>query len=64
MKIIRSSKCSIKFATNKKKIELSTILTEYGKVVNLFIDHFWNMTEKVDKSKLLKPIVESCYCNA
>ncbi len=31
MKIIRSSKCSIKFATNKKKMELSTILTEYGK---------------------------------
>ena len=58
MKIIRSSKCSIKFATNKKKIELNTILTEYGKVVNLFIDHFWNLTEKVDKSKLLKPIVD------
>lgn len=58
MKIIRSSKCSIKFATNRKKMELNAILTEYGKVVNLFIDHFWNSTEKVDKSKLLKPIVD------
>ena len=57
MKIIRSSKCSIKFATEKKKIELQTILNEYGKIVNIFIDHFWKL-EKVDKSKLLKPIVD------
>jgi IS605 OrfB family transposase len=56
MKIIRSSKCSVKFATNKKKIELQTILKEYGKVVNIFIDYFWD--NKVDKTQLLKPIVD------
>ena len=56
MKIIRSSKCSTKFATNKKKIELQTILQEYGKVVNIFIDYFWD--KKVDKTQLLKPIVD------
>ena len=58
MKIIRSTKCSVKFATQKKKNELQTILQEYGKVVNIFIDHFWNSTEKTDKTKLLKPIVD------
>jgi len=56
MKIIRSSKCSVKFATNKKKIELQTILQEYGKIVNIFIDYFWD--KKVDKTQLLKPIVD------
>lgn len=56
MKIIRSSKCSVKFATQKKKMELQTILQEYGKVVNIFIDYFWD--KKVDKTQLLKPIVD------
>lgn len=59
MKIIRSTKCSTKFATNKKKIELQTILQEYGKVVNIFIDYFWSLGDKkVDKTQLLKPIVD------
>jgi len=57
MKIIRSSKCSIKFATNKKKQELQTILKEYGKVVNVFIDHFWTNSD-INKTKLLKPVVD------
>jgi IS605 OrfB family transposase len=56
MKIIRSSKCSVKFATDKKKKELQTILNEYGQVVNIFIDYFWD--KKVDKTQLLKPIVD------
>ena len=56
MKIIRSSKCSTKFTTDKKRMELQTILSEYGKVVNLFIDYFWD--KKVDKTQLLKPIVD------
>lgn len=30
MKIIRSTKCSTKFATNKKKQELQTVLEEFG----------------------------------
>lgn len=56
MKIIRSSKCSVKFATIKKKQQLQTILQEYGKVVNIFIDYFWD--KKVNKTQLLKPIVD------
>lgn len=56
MKIIRSTKCSTKFATKKKKQELLTILQEYGKVVNCFVDYFW--TNPTDKTQLLKPIVD------
>ena len=56
MKIIRSTKCSTKFATNKKKQELQTVLQEYGKVVNVFIDYFWD--KKIKKTELLKPIVD------
>ena len=56
MKITRSTKCSIKFATNKKKMELQTILKEYGKVVNVFIDYFWD--NPTDKTQLLKSIVD------
>ena len=55
MKIIRSTKCSIKFATKKKRLELQTILKEYGEVVNIFIDYFW--TNPTDKTQLLKHIV-------
>ena len=56
MKIMRASKCSVKFATVKKKKELQTILQEYGKVVNIFIDYFWD--KKINKLQLLKPIVD------
>ncbi len=56
MKIIRSSKCSVKFATIKKKQQLQTILQEYGRVVNVFIDYFWD--KEVNKTQLLKPIVD------
>ena len=56
MKINRSTKCSTKFATNNKKEELQHILQEYGKVVNLFIDHFW--TNETKKTQLLKSIVD------
>jgi IS605 OrfB family transposase len=56
MKIIRSTKCSTKFATDKKKQELQTVLQEYGKVVNVFIDYFWD--KEVKKTELLKAIVD------
>ena len=56
MKIIRSTKCSTKFATEKKKQELHTILQEYGKVVNCVVDYFWDKDFK--KTQLLKPIVD------
>jgi len=39
-------------------LELMTILNEYGKVVNIFIQYFWNNPEKVSKGELLKPIVD------
>lgn len=57
MKIIRSSKCSLKFATKSKMNELQTILIEYGCVCNIFIEHFWN-NSLPSKSKLLKDIVD------
>ena len=58
MKITRSSKCSLKFSTDNKLSQLRTILSEYGKVVNIFIDHFWALNELPSKGKLLKPIVD------
>ena len=58
MKLIRSTKCSLKFATAKKKNDLLTILSEYLKVVNIFIDYFWLNPEKATKGELLKPIVD------
>lgn len=57
MKLIRSSKCSLKFATQSKLDELKTILTEYGKVCNVFIEYFWK-NGTPSKSYLLKDIVD------
>ena len=57
MKIVRSTKCSLKFATKSKQLELQNILQEYGRVVNIFIAHFWKHGI-VSKSQLLKPIVD------
>jgi IS605 OrfB family transposase len=58
MKLIRSTKCSLKFATAKKRNDLLTILSEYSKVVNIFIDHFWLNSNKATKGELLKPVVD------
>jgi len=57
MKILRSTKCSTKFATQKKKDELQSVLQEYGRVVNTFVDHFWTNPLQ-SKTELLKPIVD------
>jgi IS605 OrfB family transposase len=57
MKISRSSKCSLRFSTASKLSKLDTVLVEYGRVVNGFIDHFWNNCPA--KGKLLKPVVDS-----
>ena len=57
MKILRSTKCSVKFSTQKKKDQLKTVLQEYGRVVNTFVDHFWTNPLQ-SKTELLKPIVD------
>ena len=54
--MIRSTKCSLKFATILKRQELKKVLSEYGFVVNTFIEHFWN-TITPAKKDLLKDIV-------
>ena len=58
MKLIRSTKCSLKFTTQKKKDELQIILNEYSKVVNIFINYFWLNSDTATKGELLKPIVD------
>jgi IS605 OrfB family transposase len=57
MKIVRSTKCSTKFTTQAKREVLDEVLHEYGKVVNIFIDHFWE-NGTVAKAGLLKSIVD------
>ena len=58
MKVIRSTKCTLKFSSESKKKQLNIVLSEYSKVVNLFINHFWNNQTDANKSKLLKPVVD------
>lgn len=58
MKIIRSTKCSLKFSTESKINQLEEVLSEYGKVVNTFINYFWNNSTKISKVNLLKSIVD------
>lgn len=58
MKIIRAVKCSNKFATKKKKDVLTSLLAEYGNVVNFFIEWFWMQSKTPNKNDLLKPIVD------
>lgn len=58
MKIIRSSRCTTKYLTDAKRRELLRALEEYGRVVNIFIDHFWEMEHPPRKGELLKPIVD------
>ncbi len=56
MKIIRSTKCSLKFSSKKKIITLKNVLKEYSKVVNFYIDEFWE--KDIKKEDLLKPIID------
>ena len=59
MKIIRSSTCTLKFSTKEKRNQLAVVLTEYGRVTNLFIEKFWNMPERMTKEKLLAAIINA-----
>lgn len=47
MKIIRSSKCSLKFTNQGKLEKLKIILDEYSKAVNYYIDRLkdWELKE-------------------
>jgi IS605 OrfB family transposase len=56
MKLIRSSKCSLKFATVSKLNELKKIFIEYGHVCNIFIEYFWK-NGTPPKSNLLKDVI-------
>lgn len=58
MKLTRSTKCSFKFATAAKLTVLQDVLQEYGRVVNVFIKHFWDLEKLPTKGELLKPIVD------
>ena len=52
MKLIRSTKCSLRFVTQSKLDKLRIVLTEYRKAVNFFINHFWlNTPDKFDLKK-------------
>lgn len=52
MKIKRSSKCSLKFLTENKKLQLLKVMEESSRVVNFFIDIFWlNDFNKKDLTK-------------
>jgi IS605 OrfB family transposase len=55
LKVIRATKCSLKFTTETKRQKLKEVLAEYSKVVNFFINHFWNHPPR--KAELLKSIV-------
>lgn len=56
MKTIRSTQCSLKFASRSKRERLRAALAEYGRVVNVFINAFWDNCPA--KGGLLKPIVD------
>ena len=56
MKIIRSSKCSIKYSTSSKQKQLKIILKEYKNVVNFFINLFYE--NPINKLELLKDIID------
>jgi IS605 OrfB family transposase len=55
MKILRSTKLTLNFANDGKIERLQAILAEYSKVVNFFIDLFWETPTQ--KRELLKGII-------
>ena len=55
MKIIRSSKCNLKYLTQEKRDLLNQIRSEYTKVTNLFIDLFWE--DPINKFELKKDVL-------
>jgi len=59
MKVYRSTRCTLKY-TNPHKLDiLSEIIDEYGRVVRLYIDLFWEKSRYLHNNDLLKPVIES-----
>ena len=54
---IRSTKCTLKYATEKKLSQWHEFLSAYVCVVNRYIDIFW-LQCPANKNKLVKPIVD------
>jgi hypothetical protein len=52
MKVLRSSRCSLREATRSKQTVLRDLLAEYGRVVNVFIGRFWS--RRWSKSELVR----------
>lgn len=59
VKITRTSKCSLKFATPAKRAELVRVLEEYGRITNIFIERFWAMETLPRKNDCGKPMYDS-----
>lgn len=59
MKIIRSSKCSLKFATRSKLDRIGVVLSEYRKVCQHFIDLFWGWEVPPQNRDMLKPVLDT-----
>ena len=57
MKIARSSKTTLKFATRKKRELLERIMKEYSRVVNIFIEMFWG--NPFTRQMLLAPVINA-----
>ena len=58
MKITRSTKCSLRFATEHKRKQWRLFLVEYVRVVNLYIDAFWFNTPK-NNNELVKKVLNT-----
>jgi IS605 OrfB family transposase len=60
MKIIRSSKTTLKFLTEAKREKLYEIMDEYSRMVNIFIDSFWESNlEPKDLTKEITNLSDS-----
>ena len=57
MKVIRSTTITIKYATNKKKTDLLVFLVEYVRVVNCYVDAFWNNPAVTETKHLTQNVV-------
>jgi IS605 OrfB family transposase len=62
VKIIRSSKCSLKFATEKKKTQLLEVFGEYARVCNFFINKWWNAPPDAKKIRKVDLDCETWFC--